>query len=152
MELADIKRQKGKWAEDCEIKVDEVCVPIEQQDGGFLQNVEATFAQGQTATIKYYYNNPDFEIDVLEIGTQWYRIRWKGTYLQGNPTDPPENEPATRGVDWDKIALGQCRHGLLVAHEQLRGLVAYDSDEGKLVRIEISKWAKFSMTGEIEKI
>ena len=143
MELADIKNQKPKWVV-CEIYIDTVGEAEEQQDGGFLQNIYATFAQGQADVIKYYYNAADFEIDGSEIGKQWYQIRWKGTYLQGNPTDPPENEPAPRGVDWDSIVLNKNRRDLLSAAIRYHGMLHINLER-------INQLANFCLTGEIEE-
>ncbi len=151
MNLTDIKNQNGKWAEKCEVFVDEVGEPLEQQGGGFLQYINVTFAPGQKATMNFYYNGSLFEIDVLEIGKQWYKIRWNGTYLRCCPTDPPENEPVTKGVDWDKIALGKCRHNILIAFigagVNLHNLAEKDCEWHSV----INKLAYFSMHGELEK-
>ena len=110
-----------------------------------MQHITATFDQGITGGISYYYNAPDFEIDASEIGpNKWYKLNWNGTYLRGTPTDPPENEPAPKGVDWDSIVLNKNRRDLLGAAIRYHGMLHINLER-------INQLANFCLTGEIEE-
>lgn len=154
MRFQDIQRQKT-WLKQVNILVEEVGEPMESANG-FCQAIVAKDATGITETLNYFYaseHHPDASIRLSEVGSKYYDIRWKDNYFQCKPCDPPpvlEKE----GPDWDKIALGKCRFGILCAMIQGQYLQFNETMKDQpvnpyLLKV-VNRLANFSMTGEIE--
>ncbi len=151
MRIKDVKRQK-KWVL-CQIQVDNISEPTETQFDGFVQSLDVTFAQGSKDVMNYYFNDPIFAVDETLIGPQWYDIKWTGEYLKCRPAksnQQAETDMEEGGIDWDKINLGKCRHGIILAFIKANVNI-YDITDNPTVVKQIRKIAKFSMTGEIEE-
>ena len=156
MRFQDIRRQNGKWTKQCQYFVRSVSPPQDSKYG-LCQTLEADDSVGLTETLNYFYDNEQFEIDSTWMGKQWLDVRYKDDYYQCVPTDaPPQTTLEDSGPDWDKIALGKCRHGILCSYIQHSGIpVGKQPDEStglkKGVLYFINELAKFSMTGEIDE-
>jgi len=156
MRFQDIRRQNGKWTKQCQYFVRSVSPPQDSKYG-LCQTLEADDSVGLTEVLNYFYNNEQFEIDSTWMGKQWLDVRYKDDYYQCVPVDaPPQTTLEDSGPDWDKIALGKCRHGILCAYIQHNGLptgmteIGTDCLDQRLLKL-INMLAKFSMTGEINE-
>lgn len=146
MRLKDIQRQR-KWML-CQVQIDNISESTETRFDGFVQSINVTFAQGSKDVMNYYMKDPTFAVDPSETGKQWYDIKYTGEYLKCRPAKekPKDDKFEDGGVDWNKINLGKCRHGILVAYIQNTGKLDLHRDDA----LAINALAKFSMTGEIE--
>ena len=141
-----------------QFKVESIGEPQETQYG-FCQAVTVTDSRGLTECMNYFFELMEAQIDPTEIGEQFYDVKWdekKQLYRCIPATPPVKDELKPEGPDWDKIALGKCRFGILCAYIQSSGLPVY-LEQGKTefslkngVLNQINKLAQFSMTGEIE--
>ena len=77
-----------------------------------------------------------------------FDIKYKDDYLTGVLTNKVPDELKAMGPDWEKIALGKCRHGIIMACLHA-GFNIYDlTNDPKLVA-QVRKLAKFSYKGEV---
>ena len=150
MRIIDIKRNR-KWL-NCEVYIDNISPPEETQFDGFVQSIDVTFAQGMKDVMNYYFTEPIFAVDETLVGNQWYDIKWTGEYLKCKPSKSNQDaslDMKANGVDWDKVNLGKCRHGILCAILQA-GANPYLIVEESKYQTCINKLADFSMNGEIK--
>ena len=153
MILRDIQRQKT-WARFCQMKVNSY-TEARDAEHGFCQIFNVTDTFGRDEELIYYFQD---EAGALPQGEnpEWFDVKWMGTYFKCIPVDPPKDAPKAGAVDWDKINLGKCRHGILCAYIQSSGLPVYVEQGNTSFSIKkgalemINKLAEFSMTGEIK--
>lgn len=155
MRFQDVMRQ-GKWLNQCKYIVESVGEPQETQHG-FCQALQVTDSVGITETLNYFYEYDGGEIAADFLGIQWLDVRWKknSEYYQCKPAEAPKDVTPLNNdkPDWNKIALGKCRHGILCAFIQSGQF--FDIDDGgecmsSKLRI-VNNLAHFSMTGEINE-
>ena len=159
MTFADILRQGGKWTKG-KFYVRSVSPPEETRTGGFCQTIQVIDSRQMEETVNLFCtDDPLTQMKESEVGERWIEIRWRKDekYYQGQIAKP---EPITWATDdspnWDKIALGKCRHGILCAYIQHDGLpigmteIGTDCPDPTLLKL-INMLAKFSMTGEIDE-
>jgi hypothetical protein len=167
MRFRDIKNQTAK-VKKCQVFVLTVGEP-EQSEYGYCQAIDVKDGQGVMGCLNVFLK-PDKKGMVYEheTGEQYYDIKWvvDKEYYKAVPCDAPPkikeaptHDPAEK---WDKINLGKCRHGILCAYIQNKGLptsstVETDADKitenitiDRAVLAVINILAHFSMTGEVE--
>ncbi len=89
MNLREVKINK-KWYTG-QLWVVAISEPTETQFDGFVQNITVITEDGRDE-FGCYYTDPMFAVDRTKTGPQWYKVRYKNGYLEGNPVDVPENE------------------------------------------------------------
>ena len=153
MTFKDIQRQNSK------IKSVEVCVldvgePTPSVNG-LCQAITATDYVGREVEMMYYFNNNEFCVKTEEVGVQFYDIKWqsKNNTFKCVPAEPePKEQESNDKPNWDKIALGKCRHGILCALIQAGHYQRCKSTEQVDEMLDAAnKLARFSMTGEIDE-
>ena len=76
-----------------------------------------------------------------------FDIKHKDNHLTGVLTSKVPDEIKSTAPDWEKIAEGKCRHGIIVACIAKYGIFEISNDP--LLVEQIKKVAKFSHKGEI---
>ncbi len=82
-----------------------------------------------------------------QLHKEWkFKIRYKndkfeGTILEAEDVDKPTI--ASKGVDWDRVNLGKCRHGILCA------ILSSGKQVNDQTLRQINSLADFAMTGEL---
>lgn len=145
MRFQDIQRQKT-WLRQVQVYIDEIGEPVEAEYG-FCQAITARDGVGVSECLNYFFSDLTFSVDPKEVGLRWYDIRYEKDkdYFRGVPAVAPVvDETIAEQPDWNRIALGKCRHGVLCAFIN-SGANIYDIDLNR-----VNQLAKFSMTGEID--
>ena len=142
----DVERQKA-WMRQIELRIDTVDEPQETQYG-YCQVVQATDGVGRTEPLNYFFELIEGSIDPSETGVQWYDVKWdeKNGYFRCKPAEAKPKELKSEGPDWDKIALGKCRFGILCAWIQA-GEDPFRISHDKARRNVINELADFCMNG-----
>ena len=147
MNFKDIHRQTA-WQRKCQMKVNTFTEPRDAPHG-FVQAFNVTDPSGFREEILYYFDDEQMAVRADE-SPEWFDIKSMGDYYKCVPVDAPADVEKTKGVDWDAINLGKCRHGILCAYLHSGLFSPWQLvDEGKEQLDAINKLAEFSMTGEI---
>lgn len=151
MRFQDIRRQGGKWSNQCQYYVRSVSPPQDSKHG-LCQTLEVDDSVGLTEVLNYFYDNEQLEIEPAWIGKQWLNVRYKNDYYQCVPCDPPQQITLEDSrPDWDRINLGKCRHGILCAWIKSGDFFDANTRIMKTKLGLVNELAKFSMTGEISE-
>lgn len=149
MDFKSISRQKA-WMRGIQFTVDNIS-PLEETPYGFCQTVTATDSRGVTECMNYFFEHLEVQIDPAEIGEQFYDVKWdvkKGLYRCIPATPPIKDELKPDRPDWDAIARGKIRHGVVCAMLQAK-LNPFDIINEKELRDCINSLTEFISTGEI---
>ena len=144
----DVERQKA-WMRQIELRIDSVGEPQETQYG-LCQVVQATDGVGRTEPLNYFFEDEIASIDPLETGLQWYDVKWdeKNGYFRCKPALAKPKELKSEGPDWDFIARGKIRHGIVCAMLQAK-LNPYDIVKEPELRNCINNLVDYIQTGEL---
>ena len=154
MRFQDIIRT-GVWQRQCKYFVNEISPPQETLYGQ-CQVLTVTDTVGIKEPLNYFFDGEEMSLGMDFVGVQWLDVRWKKDekYFQCIPAEPPKEQNWTDDdkPDWDKIALGKCRHGILCALIQAGHYQRCKSTEQVDEMLDAAnKLARFSMTGEIDE-
>ena len=143
MNFKDIHRQTA-WQRKCQMKVNTFTEPRDAAHG-FVQAFNVTDPSGYREEILYYFDDEQLAVGADE-NPEWFDIKSMGDYYKCIPVDAPADVEKTKGVDWDAINLGKCRHGILCAFVQSGAIV------DNVVLRQVNALAQFSMDGKIKKL